>query len=35
MQQENNEEFDILIIADNPSLNVLPTVVNKPWVISY
>lgn len=33
MQQENNEEFDILIIADNPSLNVLPTVVNKPWAL--
>lgn len=33
MQRENGDEFDILIIADNPSLDVLPTVINKPWVI--
>lgn len=32
MQRENCEDFDVLIIADNLSLEILPTSYNKSWV---
>lgn len=30
--QHDNEIFDVLIIVDNPSLEVLPSTYNKSWV---